>query len=283
MKKHIESKEELKTLLKYCTDFETTVVKQTNLKLVNYTSFKDFFLYLGMPNDAIDAENIFKDVSPYQSENTKITDDIFPFETDKDDHFLEYIGPDVIKKRQKTCWKPSDFSKEMADQDIRDPISQEPMKKVIDFMEKIESWFVIQHEKLDIILELASQQWDTFDKMVDLLKVIGFIKDDNSSNVYKALANIVSLPLSVREWKNETIKRIRATGNLKVLLFDSSALNSIFTFLGRQINEDLMESIIHLAHGVITSSNLKELSVKFSLDTNLIQSFFLASRPYELK
>ena len=283
VKKRYESKEELKQLLDYCTTFEQRICMTTDLKLLNYLNFSEYYSFLSQPNDVMDAETVIAGLSPYDFWKAKPASRPYSYEPQKGDIFMESIPEKDIERRKQNSCLPVELSDQDIQSNVEDPIALLPTQTVNKFMQLIETYFVVEYEKLDLLLDLALVHWSAFDSMSNLIIKAGFAKDDNAITVYKAVANVLCLPQIIKEWKRESIKLISHKTNTRELPFDNGTLSVIFPIMNKTVNEELLESIVYLAHGVITQGTLKEIANKFFLDNKLIQCFFLTSRPSELR
>lgn len=283
VKKRYESKEELKVLLNYCKTFESAVCMNTDLKLLNYLYFSEYLNFLTSPNDVMDAETVIAGLSPYDFWKAKTAARPYAYQPQAGDIFMESIPQADIERRKQNSCLPVELSDQDIAQNVEDPISMQPMQSVNKLMQLIENYFVIEFEKLDLLLDLSIIHWNAFDNLAKLIMKTGLAKDDNAIIIYKAIANVLSLPRAIKEWKRESVKILSSKPDARELPFESTALDTIFPLMNKQLNDDLLESIVFLGHGVITQDTLKDIANKFFLDNKLIQCFFITARPSALR
>ena len=273
-KKTYDNKKDLQASLDYCNNFVPNMCMGTDLKLINYLSFSEYTSLVVQPNDILDADTVANNSSPYCYEKYNDGKETFEYKPNADDPFIKFIGEEEIPKRVKASVKSVELLSDAFKSATEDPVSGQATSDVFEFLQFIENTMVVEQEKLDFFLDLALIHWDAFDKYLPVLKSAGFIKNENTPGIYKAMVGGASLRKSILEWKGEYIT--------KKVPFTSGAMNALFPYLLKRINEPLIQAIVLLAHGVITPATIKDLAAKYGLDQDLVQGFFISGYPSEL-
>ena len=273
-KENYENKDEIKAAIKYCEEFSTKTCMNTDLKLINYLTFSEYTSFLGAPNDILDSATVARGVSPYVYELYTDNKPTFDYEMPKDDPFINFLGPAVVNKRKIACVKPMELDTKEYKEATLDPISEVDKEDAEKFLQHIEANFVIEQEKLDFLLDTALLQWNAFEKVWSVLETAGYKKNDNTLAAYKAIVGAASMRKAIHEWKIDYISKKNT--------FTTTVLDAILPYMGKLQSEALIQSVVFLAHGVITPANIKGLAAKYGLDYGLVNAFFISGCPSEL-
>jgi len=280
---------DIRDALDYCNSFPQTVQKIGELMQMNYNGFRSYASFLEQPNDVMDALNIISQASPYayqavaaNSARKESGDEDeggdnelkFTYEFPKDDIFVEYITKEEITKRLSVFVKPREMTHEKFEKGKEDPKSRRTADEAEAFMQQIETAMVVEQEKYDLVLDLAMLKWNVFDKLQAVVKKAEYIKDENTFAAYKALMGVATMRKNIQEWRLDYVERKAA--------FETNVMDLLMPYMGKINNENLVQHIILLAHGVITPETIKDLAEIYGLDSDLVNVFFMSSYPTEV-
>lgn len=193
MREKFETPREIKAALEYCRSFDEKICLGTNLKLMNYVRFEELVVFLVKPSDAMDAESVARDISPYQKFTSAhpLTADkeLIPYDPPAGDLILSNIDPKIIQNRKTGLVRPRDLC---ANKIEGKPGDATALAKAIDFLKMVDTAFLVEREKLDLLLDISNLGWDAYDSMQNYLKKAGYIINDKSQNMYKVLSGVVA-------------------------------------------------------------------------------------------
>lgn len=181
--------EETDKALEYCKNFVEKVCRNTNFKLLDYISFQEFIPFLSNPLDEVDAESVVKNISPYKALKEPISMEDYKgidYKSEENDHILLSLDSIDLSNRKGI------FPKDLVDinENSIDPVTNKSYIKTIELMKILESGFVYEWEKLDLLLDLASMNWDACSKHKKALENVQYYRNDNSDEIYRCLLNI---------------------------------------------------------------------------------------------
>ena len=240
MKERFDDEKDLKAALEYCRTFVDKICSNTNLKLLHYLSYNEFVVFLSNPSDAYDAESVAKNVTPYQ----KVLDayfmgkdrETYACDIPINDYILSTMDQKLVQGRKTAVVKPRELEAKTIEGKIVDSISSRPFVEVVAMMKMIDSYFIIEQEKLGLILDMAPLNWDAIDSLKDSLRKAACLIDDNSSVICKAILGIIA--------------------KKGVTTFADSLVTLIKTISCRRDVLGL-KSLILLAHGFVKPENVR--------------------------
>jgi len=293
-KDNYENKQDLQKAIDYCEHFYDNVKSHNSYIARKFNAIKPMQEYLESSIDACYIDVcIAYCTSPYwtyycQDEKQRNRQRELSYIALKDDPFVDYITKDLLDQRQiffckSTEIKDAEEAKKTMQDDknqlVIDPVSKRPFNEVEKLLTKIETYFVMEQEKLDFLLDIALLQWGAFERIAPLLRTLGYLRGANSIMAYKALIGMASMRKSIRDWQAKTVSKKNPTAKST---YSTDVLNTIFPFLGKIQAEALVHDIVLIAHGVIDQSTIKGLALEYGLDTNLVKSFFFSSFSNEI-
>jgi len=274
-KETYENKQELQKAIDYCATFLIKVKERKCYISSTFYCMNTFNIYLTQPNDILDAGVLGIDVTPYDyTQGSYYGGGQMKYDAPKDDPFIDYVGKAKIDRRRPFLVTSLEMEDAVNKKLEEDPISKRPLSEVEKFLKKIEIYLVIEQEKLDFLLDIALLQWDAFERISPVLTNIGYLKNENTTLVYKTLTGAASMRKSIHEWQVESLTKKAITA---ASTFTTDVLSTVFPFLGKMPDEALVQSIVLLAHGVIDQSTIKELAFEYGLDNDLVNAFFFSS------
>ena len=187
-KKNYETKDEIKAALEYCQGFVKKICEGTDLKLVNYITFKELIYFLENPSDEMDAA-IFKGISPYSKSQSTLFSDKEAFEYSPPENDLILSATD---KKTRRLLKPKDFTDEQLAGKSTDIVSSQPCATAFSFMKMIEVAFVGEWEKLNLFLDFAVMNWEAFHLLEECFKNTEYLLNEKSFELYRTIAEVVA-------------------------------------------------------------------------------------------
>ena len=181
--------EETDKALEYCKNFVEKVCRNTNFKLLDYISFQEFIPFLSNPLDEVDAESVVKNISPYKALKEPISMEDYKgidYKSEENDHILLSLDSIDLSNRKGI------FPKDLVDinENSIAPVTNKSYIKTIELMKILESGFVYEWEKLDLLLDLASMNWDACSKRKRALENAQYYLSDNSEEIARCILNI---------------------------------------------------------------------------------------------
>ena len=196
MKDKYASEEETKAALEYCRNFVDKICSGTNLKLLHYLAFNELLVFLSNPSDAMDAESVAKNITPYlkmvEPPSFYKDKELFVCEPPVTDPLMSLIEKKALQNRCLEMVKPRDLISKTIEGKAVDPSCGKPYSEMLSFMKTIDYSFIVEQEKIDLILDLAVLSWAAFDAFSDSLRRASFLLNDNSAIFYKTLTSIVA-------------------------------------------------------------------------------------------
>jgi hypothetical protein len=183
-----DTKDEVNAALGYCEGFVRKICEGTDLKLVNYITFKELIPFLENPSDEIDTAG-FKGMSPYAKVQSSIYSDKEAFEYSPSENDLI---TSTMDKKQRRLLKPKDFTDEQLAGKSTDVVSSQPCAAAFSFMKMIEVAFVSEWEKLNLLLDLAVINWEAFYSLEECFKNTEYQLNEKSFELYRAIAEVVA-------------------------------------------------------------------------------------------
>jgi hypothetical protein len=184
MRERLITEDEIKETSKYCESFVEKVCRSTSLKAMHYLRFEELIPFLKSPCDARDAASIFKGISPYSKSIKKRLEVCSGKET------LEIKSPlpsDIDPKLVNTLVKPRDLLKKTIEGKDKCGVCLLAYTVVIEEMTKLETAFIVDQRKMDLILNLASLYCGALSDP--------HLKDfvnDQSVKIYEAMAEVIA-------------------------------------------------------------------------------------------
>ena len=177
--------EEVKGELEYCKAFisPNSGPIGSYYSLLNYLSFNEWVTFLTTKNDMKDADTVAKGLSPYFPKeiiSPNPEKETMGVESPKPgDQFYNLIDTLLSEKRNSLFVKPSS-----------EKLKVDPL---LSMLKKFETYFLLETDKLDLLLDLAQLKFSCFDDYRQYMNMLNFRKGEESLNYYKSIIKGLTL------------------------------------------------------------------------------------------
>ncbi len=156
---------------------------------------------------------------------------------------------------------------------IEDTRSQLPIGKVYHFFQEYERLFIAEPEPMQLIMGIANNDDEVWTLYKEELQRVNIVKKDTALQVYKSVQGLINLKRTTKEYK---VKRTKATEGKSVEPPDlKPILNSLTS--GLALDPILVEDLVMLAQGNLEEAHFVNLTNRFNLPPQLVQTFFLSA------
>ncbi len=259
MKSRFESEAEYKAALDYCRGFVDKICSGTNLKLLHYLSFKELEVFLLNPSDNDDADSVAKNITPYrklQEPHPMCGDkEVFPCEPTSGDYFISALDPKIVQNRHAAMVRPRDLTSKAMEGKGIDSVSGRPYSEVLALMSRFESYFILEQEKTDLLLDMSVINWDAYAASREILEKAAYMPTESAAELYVALAGVVA----------------KKTGPA----FES-ALGALTNSICCKRDATGLKNIVLLAHRLIRKENMKVFA---NLSLELVEAIKVSEYP----
>ena len=232
-------------------------------------SFEEVKIHLLNANDLWDCMDMYKVISPYNPEKACKNIDAPIHKLLPDDESLKYLESDEREERERSFYKAM-FKHKLAPGDDSLTLAMKqfyPLEKLI----------VMQFEKMDLFLDLASNEWDGKDNIMKWLTELKVMpKAQKTLELYSAFSNLVSLRTNIVRFQETS-----TTGDI----YDSTEIRTLLNAISSSIpiKVKILEDVIVLMHGIIEEDRFTSIVAQYNaifprlrLDESLIKLMFIS-------